>query len=403
MNIIAFLKEQRAQTEEKQCVDDDTTMLDSCQEEYQHIVPEQRKKKKFVIKGKSNSKAFIQKTVNELDMFNDMSKIYCCEKNCIQIFSFEEIKSWRVICHSKDRDSRHSFLKALMIKENGETTKFNIGGIRVCQVCFSKVLGISKKQIYSRGSNMDRIVDFPVKTKILKFLDDLEAKNQFQPDKREVHVSYTSYRQCYNEFYEECLNEGEQTIGSYKYFHHVWKKQRPNLKLRKRMRFAQCSFCVNIQEDIKNNNNKTSKEKLEKELKDHIQQQYSDRNIYALTKMKASKYRKSCLSIAIDGSDMSCYGLPYFCTKTKETEKGFKIPIKLTGIIVHGWGYSIYTFPCNIPTGANLTIECIHRTIEVMKEKYSNVLNCPLPDVLFIQVMNKFDVLDGQLLEREQK
>ena len=100
-----------------------------------------------------------------------------------------------------------------------------------------------------------------------------------------------------------------------------------------------------MQEELKNNTNKGAKEKLEKELKEHIQQQYADRNIYALTKSKASKFRNSCLSIAIDGSDMFCYGLPYFCTKTKETDKGFKIPIKLTGVIVHGWGYSIYTFP----------------------------------------------------------
>ena len=116
----------------------------------------------------------------------------------------------------------------MMIKEENKPTQFNIGGAKVCQVCFTKILGVSKKQIYSRGSNTDRIVDYPVKTKILKYLNDSEAKNQFQPDKREVHVSYTSYRQCYSEFYEECMNEGEQTISSYNYFHRVWKKFMPN-------------------------------------------------------------------------------------------------------------------------------------------------------------------------------
>ena len=156
------------------------------------------------------------------------------------------------------------------------------------------------------------------------------------------------------------------------------------------MRFAQCTFCITKQEEINDNTNKLAKNRLQNELKEHVEQQYADRNIYAGIKSKAQKYRTTCLSIAIDGSDMASYGLPYYYKKTKSTDKGFKIPIKLTGVIIHGWGHSIYTFPCNIPTGANLTIECIHRTIVCMKERYASIENSPLPDVLFIQVISHF-------------
>ena len=92
-------------------------------------------------------------------------------------------------------------------------------------------------------------------------------------------------------------------------------------------------------------------------------------------------------SIAIDGSDMSCYELPYFSVKTKSSDKGYKIPIKLTGVKVHGWGHCTYTFPCNVPTGANATIECLHRTIEEMKSRYEQVENSDLPETIFIQVL----------------
>ena len=83
---------------------------------------------------------------------------------------------------------------------------------------------------------------------------------------------------------------------------------------------------------------------------------------------------------------MSCYGLPYFHVKTKDSNKGYKLPIKLTGVKVHGWGHCVFTFGCNIPTGANATIECLHKTLEEMKVRYAEVEDSELPDVLFIQV-----------------
>jgi hypothetical protein len=107
-------------------------------------------------------------------------------------------------------------------------------------------------------------------------------------------------------------------------------------------------------------------------------------------KNSAKSKRNASLSIAIDGSDMSCYGLPYFNQKTKETEKGFKIPIKLTGVIIHGWGHMVFTFPCNIPTGANSTIDCLHKTLEFMQKRYAEYENNAMPRVLFIQVIFDF-------------
>jgi hypothetical protein len=148
-------------------------------------VAETRKSKKFVTKRNSKSEFLNKKLELELEMFNDMSKIYCCNKECIQSFGKDEIQNWRRICHSKDRDSKHTFIKSMMISEKFKPNQFIIGGIKVCQVCFTKLFGISNNLIYSKALNTTRVSDYPIKQKVLHFLRDLESKNQFnQTEKR---------------------------------------------------------------------------------------------------------------------------------------------------------------------------------------------------------------------------
>ena len=88
---------------------------------------------------------------------------------------------------------------------------------------------------------------------------------------------------------------------------------------------------------MKDRANKSSLPSIIQALSQHKASFYADRGVYASIIFKAEKNRLQCLSITIDGSDMACFGLPYFCSKTKETDKGYKIPIKLTGVKVHGW------------------------------------------------------------------
>lgn len=67
---------------------------------------------------------------------------------------------------------------------------------------------------------------------------------------------------------------------------------------------------------------------------------------------------ESSLSIIIDGSDNGEYGLPYFHVKTKGTSKGFKLKIKLVGVLVHGRKVNIYTLPQNQGTGEGKKCHC---------------------------------------------
>ena len=86
------------------------------------------------------------------------------------------------------------------------------------------------------------------------------------------------------------------------------------------------------------------------------------------------------MSIIIDGSDMACYGFPYFSKKSKESTKGYKIPMKLVGVIVHGIQTFVYLIHKHWPSDPNLTIEILHRILSYLKLKMN------FPPILYLQV-----------------
>jgi hypothetical protein len=85
-----------------------------------------------------------------------------------------------------------------------------------------------------------------------------------------------------------------------------------------------------------------------------------ERSCYLYRIEKAIRY-KDCLSMVVDGSEFSKYGLPYFCVQDKETTDGWKVPTRMYGSILHGEFASAYLYPAHLPGGSNVTIEVIHR------------------------------------------
>ena len=114
---------------------------------------------------------------------------------------------------------------------------------------------------------------------------------------------------------------------------------------------------------------------------------FDDRKIYEKHKELSKSEKSDYISIAIDGSDMINYGLPFFSEITKDGQKGYKYPIKLVGVIVHSWGNMLYTFPPNIPKGGNSTIHVIHQTLSFVKDLYKLQYNKSLPKYAFFQVL----------------
>jgi hypothetical protein len=95
-------------------------------------------------------------------------------------------------------------------------------------------------------------------------------------------------------------------------------------------------------------------------IKFNFQQIRIERSCYLYRIEKAIRY-KDTLSMVVDGSEFSKYGLPYFCVQDKETTDGWKVPTRMYGSIVHGEFASAYIYPAHLPGGSNVTIEVIHR------------------------------------------
>ena len=105
----------------------------------------------------------------------------------------------------------------------------------------------------------------------------------------------------------------------------------------------------------------------------------NERFIYKQKTIQAQTLPKQYLSIIIDGSDMACYGFPYFYQKSKSSTVGYKIQIKLVGVIVHGIRTFVYLIHKHWPSDPNLTIELLHRTLNKIGKHN-------LPPILYLQV-----------------
>ena len=104
---------------------------------------------------------------------------------------------------------------------------------------------------------------------------------------------------------------------------------------------------------------------IEEKFRKHVNKQLLDREIYEVNIKLAEVYPEEYFSIAIDGADFQRFGLPFFSEKDKDSDKGYKIPISLNGVKVHGHGCLTWIFPSNLPKDPNCTIHCLQDTFYI--------------------------------------
>jgi hypothetical protein len=70
--------------------------------------------------------------------------------------------------------------------------------------------------------------------------------------------------------------------------------------------------------------------------------------------------------------------------------KGWKIPTRLYGAIVHGEFAAAYMFPAHLPGGSNVTVEILHRTLTKLIEgdAEAGIEKRKLPPTLYLQLDN---------------
>ena len=138
------------------------------------------------------------------------------------------------------------------------------------------------------------------------------------------------------------------------------------MKLRRTSTFTHCDFCEEKKEILRTTLDSSTRTKTKKEYVAHIEYINSERQSYYERRGLAKHYGSQYTSIIIDGSDMACFGLPYFTRQTKQTVVGYKMLMKLVGVIVHGVGSYVFLVHKNWAADPNLTIEILHRIFSLI-------------------------------------
>jgi hypothetical protein len=226
---------------------------------------------------------------------------------------------------------------------------------------------------------------------ISSWLHEQKKFYDIQPDRDYVIIPVAFKKRVYDMYLKDLneqvsLREGLQKwqTVSKAMFYRVWKRDVKGLRCSKFHRFMICDTCCTInQKLIKQALTVEERAKWQKMKDVHLWEVRNDRALYECRILEAIRMRSAVLSITIDGSDNSKYGIPYFPVKTHDSQKGHKIITKLYGAIVHGRWAGAYLYTGNMPGGTNVTVEILHRVLSALKREDGH-----LPRKMYLQLDN---------------
>lgn len=163
------------------------------------------------------------------------------------------------------------------------------------------------------------------------------------------------------------------------YFLRVWGKHCGQIKLRKHLRFANCTTCKSFKEQ----NPSSLAKKRRQEMEAHYGQVIRSRQQASYHASLALAHPEQYISIAQDGTDQLGLGYPSFAEKTCNDDNP-KLTTKIMVNFVHGNG--VYLLPIGVAFGPAESIECLQRTLKHEEKKRGGVL----PRTLLLQFDNCF-------------
>jgi len=169
------------------------------------------------------------------------------------------------------------------------------------------------------------------------------------------------------------------------YFLRVWHMHMPKLKCRKYHSFMMCDDCVSLNDKLRLAKDYKEKQKIWEKKRVHLFMVKEERFDYAQRIMLAKRRPDLYLHLTIDGSDNSNYGFPFMSERTHGSSKGYKVRSKLYAAILHGHFASVFTYATNLTGGSNVTIEIIHRMLEMYLNDHPGN---KLPPTLWVQLDN---------------
>ncbi len=130
--------------------------------------------------------------------------------------------------------------------------------------------------------------------------------------------------------------------------------------------------------------NRKKSEEICRKHRAHLDWVKAERLYYHDKIGKAVRSPDKFLSIILDGTDQTAYGMPHFSNVSHISgQGGHKLKVHLVGVLVHGRGTYCYTILDKFEHGSSLTVECLQRTFKRIEEEEGS-----LPETLFLQLDN---------------
>jgi hypothetical protein len=241
-------------------------------------------------------------------------------------------------------------------------------------------------------TSVDRMRPSPVEDAIVVFMCDLGSYYQLSPDTDLIFLPFPKRKFVHQLYMDEAPVEMNCTLP---YFLSVWRKSplTTHIKLRKHLRFALCDECIEFRDlQLKHQSSADRLELKNAQIKHHKFVK-CERQLYYCRRDKGRDPAYNAMSMIVDAADQSKYALPYFHIATHSSQKAFRLPCHLMGVLVHGEAIHAYTYYESFKQGNNVTIEAIREALAVQLAKHGK-----LPDVLYLQLDNTSKQCKGRYI-----
>lgn len=139
--------------------------------------------------------------------------------------------------------------------------------------------------------------------------------------------------------------------------------ERPLLKIRKRMKEKTCKQCLALCTSLVRCRVPAQMKLLRGQYREHILLQQRERQLYYTARMHAKTNPRDSLCMIIDGMTSYTTAQPHL------PRQDGPIDYKLTGVLVHGFGFYMFTNFGYVKSGANLTIDILMRVLTMLSKK----------------------------------
>lgn len=326
----------------------------------------------------------------------------CCPDKCLRSLDCDEVEYYRNKFTPMSRTELNRSVIALIKRgrAKGRAGAHYIyrtdDDTPLCAKAVCKLFGISSRQfdrcIVAMKSNREDIFATPTSTDngywkqyVVPYIADVaERFGNKMPDTNKIEIGVGTKLQLYMRFkalYE--ANPGERPEApNLSWFYRLWMRFCSHVEVPKRSRFTKCTTCTTFKARLEGVASPAMKQRWVIKFDEHLEHQMLERKQYYKNRHHARSYPNEAMSMIIDGMAQGITNLPFFPkNKPKSLFGKPKYDLHVMGTLVHGKAPLVLIHDSRMPTGPNLTIECMYRALALHVGER-------LPPLLYVQLDN---------------